>query len=494
MAQVVSNNTGTTLSVSCSSSDTELTVTDGSAFPALSSGDWCLATLPLIGAGGEEIAWEIVKIVSRSGNTLTVERGQEGTSPRSWSAGARIEVRPTAGSHQVRTEYLDEVGEALEDTDLVTGYDASADASRAFLLSRLRAYIEAALAPVAVSGDYNELINVPAVDPDILFAGDIETLEKLNGLLTDATLIDGDTLHAVAVTGDYADLTGRPALGTAAGSDTGDFEPSGAVSVHEVAYSHDRIPSADQKAALDGANSPDADNALATMADIGAAGGGSVTSVAITGANGITVSGSPITTSGTIAIDVDAVELQSFLGLGSAAYTSSTDYATAAQGSSIPTALADLDTTVTGSELNADHAKLAGIEENATADQLAADVPVDATPANYSATTADVEAHLAGIDVALTPDDHNDLAAIQGGAVDEYYHLTAVQYAAVDSIPDPSPLADGYVLITESGKWVARELAVLVEGMNIEPASAQYLTQDGTAYCTADGVYFGVPA
>ena len=50
------------------------------------------------------------------------------------------------------------------------------------------------------------------------------------------------------------------------------------------------------------------------------AGYGSVRSVAATGANGIIITGSPITTSGALAISVDAAALQNHLGLGSAAY------------------------------------------------------------------------------------------------------------------------------------------------------------------------------
>lgn len=40
-------------------------------------------------------------------------------------------------------------------------------------------------------------------------------------------VVGPDPLAAVAVSGDYADLTGRPALGTAAAADAGDFDPAG---------------------------------------------------------------------------------------------------------------------------------------------------------------------------------------------------------------------------------------------------------------------------
>ena len=50
---------------------------------------------------------------------------------------------------------------------------------------------------------------------------------------------------------------------------------------------------------------------------------------------------------------------------------------------------------------SAERTKLTGIETSATADQDADEVPVTASPSNYTAATADVEAHLVGIDNAL---------------------------------------------------------------------------------------------
>lgn len=66
----------------------------GSRFPA---SDF-RATLVGYDANGNEDAWEIVHCSSRSGDVLTVTRGQEGTSAAAWGNGARIENRVTAGS------------------------------------------------------------------------------------------------------------------------------------------------------------------------------------------------------------------------------------------------------------------------------------------------------------------------------------------------------------------------------------------------------------
>ena len=72
--------------------------------------------------------------------------------------------------------------------------------------------------------------------------------------------------------------------------------------------------------------------------------GGTVTSVAVSGSDGIEVdSGSPVTSSGTIALGINATSLSTHLGLGTAATTASTDYATAAQGATADTALQNIE-------------------------------------------------------------------------------------------------------------------------------------------------------
>ena len=129
-------------------------------------------------------------------------------------------------------------------------------------------------------------------------SSDINTLSALNAIITDANL-----------------------------GDVSAFEASGAVSTHESSYEHSLIPTLDQKAALDGASSPDSTNVFATLNDISAAGGGTVLSVGITGTNGIeVVSGSPITSSGSIELSINQTTLETTLGLGSAAYSDSSAF------------------------------------------------------------------------------------------------------------------------------------------------------------------------
>ncbi|MFA7239359.1 MAG: hypothetical protein WC091_04545 [Sulfuricellaceae bacterium] len=99
MTQRFANNAVSTLNGAISSSATTINLQtgDGAKFPALSGGDYFLATL--IGkTAGMETSWEIVKCTSRSSDTLTVERAREGTASAAWADATPIELRLTAGS------------------------------------------------------------------------------------------------------------------------------------------------------------------------------------------------------------------------------------------------------------------------------------------------------------------------------------------------------------------------------------------------------------
>jgi microcystin-dependent protein len=70
-----------------------LTSGDELKFPALVAGDWFPVTLT--DASGNR---EIMRVTARSGVNMTVTRAQESTIARSFSAGARIDLRLTAGA------------------------------------------------------------------------------------------------------------------------------------------------------------------------------------------------------------------------------------------------------------------------------------------------------------------------------------------------------------------------------------------------------------
>lgn len=69
-----------------------LSGSEGDRFPSLTPGDYFMATIV-----DEDGNREIVKVTARVGNTLTVQRGQEGTIARSFKAGSKVSHRLTAG-------------------------------------------------------------------------------------------------------------------------------------------------------------------------------------------------------------------------------------------------------------------------------------------------------------------------------------------------------------------------------------------------------------
>jgi ribosomal protein L31 len=66
----------------------------------------------------------------------------------------------------------------------------------------------------------------------------IDTLAKLNALISDATLLGSAAFGAVATSNSYNDLDDKPTLGTAAAEDVGAFEGAGAVASHLLAFNH----------------------------------------------------------------------------------------------------------------------------------------------------------------------------------------------------------------------------------------------------------------
>lgn len=93
MVVLVKNNAFSTLASGIDGSVTSITVAagTGSLFPAAGGADYFYATL--INTSNQ---LEIVKVTSRSTDTLTVVRAQDGTTARAYSSGARIELRVTA--------------------------------------------------------------------------------------------------------------------------------------------------------------------------------------------------------------------------------------------------------------------------------------------------------------------------------------------------------------------------------------------------------------
>lgn len=90
MTILFANNAKTTVADSpLSIGSTTITVADGSKFPSPGANEYFYCTL----ADAAESVIEIVRCTSRTGNALTVVRGQDGTSAVSWLFGSKCEIR-----------------------------------------------------------------------------------------------------------------------------------------------------------------------------------------------------------------------------------------------------------------------------------------------------------------------------------------------------------------------------------------------------------------
>lgn len=106
------NNAYGTLNASITSSDASLTLSSGQGarFPSLGAGDYFYVTL--IDTSNN---LEIAKCTARSSDVLTITRGQEGTTARSYSVGDRVELRITSAALvAVYTEAVSDAASALD--------------------------------------------------------------------------------------------------------------------------------------------------------------------------------------------------------------------------------------------------------------------------------------------------------------------------------------------------------------------------------------------
>ncbi len=96
MAALVTNNASGTLASSINDVELSLTLSSGQGalFPNPTGGDYFYVTI-VTNANDKEI----VKVTARSTNTLTIVRGQDGTTARAFTAGDRVELRFCAALH-----------------------------------------------------------------------------------------------------------------------------------------------------------------------------------------------------------------------------------------------------------------------------------------------------------------------------------------------------------------------------------------------------------
>lgn len=117
MGQLFKNNASGLLSTGCTAEDTSLVLVDASNMPTPAEEDYYLLTLIGMNENGQENAWEIVKVTAKAGNTLTVERGQEGTTAVPWGAATAIQLRITASTLDLLAEPPTKAGVGLGNVD-----------------------------------------------------------------------------------------------------------------------------------------------------------------------------------------------------------------------------------------------------------------------------------------------------------------------------------------------------------------------------------------
>ena len=93
MTVLIANNVSSALAASITAAATSMVVTDGSRFPVLTPGQYFYATI--IATNG---VVEIVKIVTRTGNAMSITRAQDGTNAQEFPTNSRVEMRINAAS------------------------------------------------------------------------------------------------------------------------------------------------------------------------------------------------------------------------------------------------------------------------------------------------------------------------------------------------------------------------------------------------------------
>ena len=175
------NNATTTLASGINASVTSLSVAGGSGalFPSLSGSDVFYATLANL-AG----TIEIVKVTARSTDTFTIVRGQDGTTAASWSAGDKVELRPTAAG----------LAAMLQTTDIgvsVQGYDAATAKTNA-----VQSF------SVAQRGTVSALTDGATITPDFAAANNFSVTLGGNRILANPTNLTAGQSGVIVITQD----------------------------------------------------------------------------------------------------------------------------------------------------------------------------------------------------------------------------------------------------------------------------------------------------
>lgn len=203
MPRVYANNISTTTAADITDVGTTLVITSATGLPTLSGSDYYYLTLDnLLGTV------EIVKVTARAGTSLTIVRGQEGTTGVAWLAGAVIEMRETAASYTpdsiISGQTLTAATVATDDKILVqdTSDSDNVKTVTAQSIADLAAAAPNTFGTVAVSGQ-SDVVADSSTDTLTLAAGTNITLttNATTDTITIATAATPNVFNTLSVSG-----------------------------------------------------------------------------------------------------------------------------------------------------------------------------------------------------------------------------------------------------------------------------------------------------
>jgi hypothetical protein len=149
------------LATSLSTSDTSILVEagHGARFPALTGSDFFYVTLE-----SAALVREIVKVTARAGDTLTVVRGQDGTTAVAWPAGAPVALRANAAAldYVMETSRQDAISAAASAATATTKAGEASTSATAAASSATTATTQATNAATSASTATTQATNASA--------------------------------------------------------------------------------------------------------------------------------------------------------------------------------------------------------------------------------------------------------------------------------------------------------------------------------------------